>query len=245
MAGQDSSSANNAPYIPFTTFRNTLTKWGETGALPSRIDNSLLSTMSGGAQSQFLGALRFFELIDDGGAPSDALRLLVSQGKDFGKNLKPLLLRFYTEDQLRQLEHGTPASLAESFPGRSSSVTQKMCRFFITAAEEGQLSISPHLKDSHGRVKGASKKNGRHRKRNVAPPPADPPEEPRRPQPEPPGVSSWHLELTNGRSAELRWPSDADQDDIEAMWSQLEPLRAVLEARARTRARSAEPRSGD
>lgn len=190
--------------------------------------------MSGGAQSQFLSALRFFELIDEQGTPSEALSSLAMSEDEFGEHLQPLIRRYYNEEQLQQLATGSPASLAETFPRRSTSVVRKICRFFISAAQEASLEVSPHLVDAHGRVKGHvrgnSTRKARTRKKTETPKtqaPSLPTEEKSAPT-----KRQWQFRLPDNRSATLTWPADLTKEDVELLWKQLESIRAMLEVEA-------------
>src|SRR5262245_51299380 len=59
------------PYLAYRTLKNFLDALKK--GIPGRIDRSVLSNLSGGAQSMLIGALRFFALIEADGTPTDTL----------------------------------------------------------------------------------------------------------------------------------------------------------------------------
>ena len=62
---------NKPPYLPYTTFKNVTTNLNKNGIIPARIDKTVLAGQSGGMQSYIWAALRFFDLMDEGKAPTE------------------------------------------------------------------------------------------------------------------------------------------------------------------------------
>src|SRR5438270_777736 len=56
------------PAVAYGTFRNFLNRMKN--GLPSRVDRSVLQSLSGGSQGQLIAALRYFDFIDGQGRPS-------------------------------------------------------------------------------------------------------------------------------------------------------------------------------
>src|SRR5688500_6352279 len=102
-------------YVSYATFKNTVRGLAQHGHIPDRIDHSVLSSMSGSARAQFLGAMRFLGLINKEGDPSESLRkLAVASEPDWKQQLRELVKCAYT-DQIKLFATGTPQQLRESF----------------------------------------------------------------------------------------------------------------------------------
>jgi len=144
------------PYLSYVTFRNTVQSLALEGKLPRRIDRTVLRTMSGAGQKQFIAALRFFELINDEGTPQDNLNLLArandSDWKDFFANL----LKTHYPNEVEQLDNASPKTLRESFlssfEGIGTSLVEPGIRFLVTAAKECGLPVSLHLTQRKARA---------------------------------------------------------------------------------------------
>ena len=153
------------PYLAYRTFINYVDGMRETG-VPSRIDRSLLRSMSGTAQSQLLGALAFFGLVDDPnvGTPQPGLgKLVKSEGEARQQLLRELLTASYPylfTDQL-DLTNGTPKQVEEvlrSEAGISGDTVRKCFVFFVAMAKEAGVTLSSFLA-------GTRAKNGTTRRR--------------------------------------------------------------------------------
>ena len=67
------------PYISFSGFTSFIARL-KGSAIPSRIDRSLLSNMSGDAQAQLRSGLRFLRLaVGDDHIPTESLRRLLTR----------------------------------------------------------------------------------------------------------------------------------------------------------------------
>ena len=142
------SAEGKAPYGPFQTFRNFLEQLSSASVIPRRIDKSVTSNMSGGARSQLLVALRFFELVagaDD--AVTDRLRNLAQQA-DEGRvqwAASELRSRYAGAFELSD-SGGTNAQLREWFEetyGHGGTTAEKAIRFFMQMAHYANLELSP------------------------------------------------------------------------------------------------------
>lgn len=137
------------PYVPFKTFSNTLTGW-ET-ALPARVDRTLFRSFSGAMQSWLIGTLRYFELIDEDGHPTDRLkRLLAAQGHDREKHVADMVKRGYPFVFANNLDlsKATLGQLQDRFKetGLQGDTIRKAMALFMALAKAGGMTISPFLK---------------------------------------------------------------------------------------------------
>ena len=138
------------PYLPYKTLDNFIERLKI--GMPSRIDRSLMGTLSGAAQTQILTTLKFLKLITGNGTPTDNLSKLASASDETEKQriLKNLLESAYPllfQDHI-DLEKVTPHQLNEFFTqmGTSGGTTQKSIAFFLAMAQDAGLKISPHIK---------------------------------------------------------------------------------------------------
>jgi hypothetical protein len=143
------------PYLPFRTLTTFLE--GLKVGMPQRIDRSLMKSMSGTMQSQIMATLEYLRLINhETGVPSENLNQLVhSKGEERQHLLKEILTssyQFLFKDGL-DLENATARQLQESFEqqGVSGDTLRKAVAFFLKAAKEAGLKLSPHFKRSYTR----------------------------------------------------------------------------------------------
>jgi hypothetical protein len=137
------------PYVAYLTFKNFLGSL-KAGAIPSRIDRSLMPGMAGSVQSYLMYALRFFGLIDDKDAPTDALEALVSSEGEKRKELwKELFDKAYAPiiGDL-DLTRATSALLNEKFlaNGVAGETARKAYSFFTGWAQEAEIPMADSIK---------------------------------------------------------------------------------------------------
>ena len=137
------------PYVPYKSFRNFVDSLKQ--GIPARIDRSVMSNMSGALQSQLTTTLRFLGLTKDTSNPTELLALLVnSEGPARTKILSQILHASYPFlfDGFA-LTTATPRMLEEKFAeqGASGGTLDKCTNFFLAAAKEAQIELSPHLKN--------------------------------------------------------------------------------------------------
>ena len=144
------SDDKKPPYAPFPTFKNFVEKLKDTG-IPHRIDKSVMGNLSGAAQSQVLGGLRFLDLTDLGGNPTNRLHELV---ESFGTPLWATSLHGVLKNAYALIVDGldlhkaSPAQLTEAFRDRGKtdgSLTEKAIRFYLKALEDAGFKCSPHF----------------------------------------------------------------------------------------------------
>ena len=205
------------PYVAFKTLKNFVR--GLKAAIPSRIDKSVMPSMSGGAQSQILTALKYLKLTDAAGAPQNLLvRLVQSDGAEHQACWREALEAYpFIADMHLDLSTATSHQLEEAFEKLASGDTVRKCIvFFIPAAKEAGIKLSPFFKEPGKR----SPSNGKQRKarataKGAAPPPASGTntgiEQQQQSQPQ---VLAWHeLLLAKFPSFDPNWP-----DDVKSKW---------------------------
>ena len=173
------------PYVAYKTFVNFVASLRESG-LPSRIDRSVFTGMSGANQSFLLAALKFLGLIDDNGTPTPSLKDLI----DNKPNEKAMISKVVKEKYNFIFNSGfninaaTTAQLTEKFKERGigGSTIVKAISFFTSLCEAADIKISPHLKTKRGAAVGSGSVPRKYKKRkatetSIANPPPLPPVE--------------------------------------------------------------------
>lgn len=168
----DKPKKTTPPYTTIGAFVSLLNKLRDTG-VPSRIDPSVFGNASGSVSYSVIAALKFLRLIDDDGKPSKAFTGLVKATDD----ARPALLAQVIRDGYPSLFGGaldlTNATAAEfdehmrkEFDVQGSTV-DKIATFFILAAKQAGIELSPHLA-ARKSVSGSSssKKSAKQRKRD-------------------------------------------------------------------------------
>jgi hypothetical protein len=150
------SSAPEAvpPYVPYRSFRNYIDSLKQ--GIPSRIDRSVMPSMSGALQGQLTATLRYLKLVTAAGHPTSTLPQLVnSEGAERAKVLRGLLFvayPFLVQTERFDLMGATPRMMEEQFAraGASGGTIDKCINFFLAAAKDAELTLSPHLKTGRG-----------------------------------------------------------------------------------------------
>jgi hypothetical protein len=148
------------PYLSHKTFNNFIE--GLRTGVPARIDRSVMSSLSGTAQAHLLYALRYLNLIDGEGTPSERLnQLATAQAADKQGILKEILTSAYPFvcNSSIDLERCTGKQIEEAFAttGASSETLRKSLAFFLATAKQAGMKLSPHIKRTR-RPRGAGQK---------------------------------------------------------------------------------------
>ncbi|HEV8445690.1 MAG TPA: hypothetical protein VGQ44_02675 [Gemmatimonadaceae bacterium] len=151
MTAGPAEAVQTPPYAPWKTFVGFLESLKNT-AIPSQIDASVMTKMSGTAKSQVRGALRFFDLIDDTGTVTQSLHDLASSvGTDtWVHEWKAVFLGHY-QQIIGDLDtdRATLKQLVDRFRdngGVSGSVLRKSLRFYLDGLTATGCTFSPHFK---------------------------------------------------------------------------------------------------
>src|SRR2546430_2527439 len=112
---------------------------------------SVLSSLSGGAQSALLGALRFLDLTSADGAPNNTLeRIVKAEGDERNKILADLLRNHYPFmfPPAFNLERATMKMVREAFDKAvgGGDTARKAMVFFLVAAKEAGVPVSNFIK---------------------------------------------------------------------------------------------------
>lgn len=138
------------PYVPYKTFKNFL---DGLNPVPSVIDGHVLKTMGGALKSQLLSALRYLKLLDANNKSQPALKALaIAKGDDRKKELNKILTNSYVflfaDSGDFSLTEGTYPQFAGKFQkeGASGDTVRRCGKFFLDAAEDAGIIISPYIK---------------------------------------------------------------------------------------------------
>ncbi|MBN1692734.1 MAG: DUF5343 domain-containing protein [Dehalococcoidales bacterium] len=181
------------PYVSYRTFYNFLEHLQQ--HMPSRIDRSYWGDiLSGSTGTQLMAALRFLNLIDINGKPTELLKPLVeSNGETRTRLLNELTndaFDFVCQSSL-DLQSATYAQLQEVFHHTfqlTDDVSRKCVKFFIDISRDARIPLSPFIlkrtRSTHSTtgIKAGSKKAAIRTNRNALIPQA---------QDEIPRASSW------------------------------------------------------
>jgi hypothetical protein len=135
-------------YLPFKTFLSALDRLAQ--GVPHEVSKESFPTYSGVMKGQIIGALKFFELIDDNGTPNGKVLERLAMEKTVGRrrtNLLPLLKSGYSEIIKLGLTRLTPSKLDAALEhyGISGDTKRRAKTFFIQAAQFTGLELSPLL----------------------------------------------------------------------------------------------------
>ncbi|WP_374306663.1 DUF5343 domain-containing protein [Methylocella sp.] len=150
MAQEDDGTKRvAAPYIAYQTLRNFLAPLKE-HVIPNRIGKDLMRTMSGATQTQLITALKFLGLIEDDGTPTDALKGLVAayETDQYPSALETVLLGAYADLFKLSLATSSPSEFSQAFQRAypcEGETLRKGITFFLNAAREAQVQLSPFL----------------------------------------------------------------------------------------------------
>ena len=161
-----------------------------TTAVPDHLDRSMLSNLSGGAQTALLAALQFLGLMEgDNGKTTESLHRLIQarkEGNDSWKTAFGEVIKTRYAPIVGDVNVGTTtkAKIQECF--RDAGVTagqmvDKSIRFYLKALEQSGSTVSPHLKGMRGRIRRVSGSTPRRtpgRRPPSPPPPLAPPTPP-------------------------------------------------------------------
>lgn len=136
------------PYVSYKTFTNFVE--GLKNAMPGRIDRSVMSSLSGAVQSQLASSLDYFELITGSGRPTEKLARLVNwEGAQRKHLLREMLASAYAFlFKNLDMQNATTRQLQEEFSrvGASGDTVRKCINFFLAAARDSELQLSPYFK---------------------------------------------------------------------------------------------------
>ncbi|WP_045726961.1 DUF5343 domain-containing protein [Xanthomonas sp. GPE 39] len=139
------------PYTSYRSFMKLMTDLKEHEVVPAAIDRSYLGKRSGSEKSALIGTLKWFELVSDDGTPTERLEAyIVADEQESKALLKELVESSYGSitDGTFNLRSATTSQLAEQFRQYEigGSTLSKSVTFFLAAAKEAGIVVSPHAK---------------------------------------------------------------------------------------------------
>lgn len=193
----EKSKSLSPPYATFGSFTGLFNRLRDT-SVPSRIDPSVFGNASGSVSYSVIAALKFLKLIDEDGRPSAAfVEYATASDEKRGALLKNIIEAGYPSlfsDGIN-LAKATASEFDEhirkAYDVKGSTV-DKIAAFFLAAAAQAEIELSPHLSARKPAYSSpSSKKSAKQRKTdevgNSSPPPPPPP-------PPPPAISEKALE---------------------------------------------------
>lgn len=158
-----SDKSPKPPYSTYKSFVGLIEELRGHAVMPSVIDRSFLNKRSGSEQSALLATLKWFDLINDEGAPTALLREYVAADEDAGKDLFTKMVGdaySAVTDGAFELESATTNMLADKFReyGISGSTLSKSISFFLSAAKDAGINVSPHVKAPPAPKNGGTRK---------------------------------------------------------------------------------------
>lgn len=150
------------PYISFPTLKTLLKSFQEHGT-PGRIDRSVLTSFSGSVGAQIIPALRFLRLIDAANIPTESLKTLVAVvgTEQWPEELLAVLRETYAPLWKLDLQTASPSQFDELFTKSyptTDDVVRKCKSFYLAAATDAKIPISPYILRSKKPRSGTAKK---------------------------------------------------------------------------------------
>lgn len=139
------------PYTSFRSFNTLISDLRSHPVLPGVIDRHYLSKRSGSERAALIATLKWFGLVDDAGVPTSALTNYVAADEQSERKLlRDLVLNSYEfmSDGSVNLANATTSQMADRFRQYeiSGSTLTKSVTFFLAAAKEAGIELSPHIK---------------------------------------------------------------------------------------------------
>lgn len=141
----------SAPYVSYERFKGFLAKL-HGATIPHVLDASVYSGYDGSTKSQLRIALRFFGLVDAQNRPSPDLAAVAEASLDkdrWAGAIKKLIAEpRYQGIWAHPLTTTTPQQLESEFQteyGMAANVARKAATFFISAAKDADIELSPRI----------------------------------------------------------------------------------------------------
>jgi len=151
------------PYPTYKTFVGLIDELRSHEVVPEAIDRSFLSKRSGTEQSALIAAMKWFKLIEESGAPTKRLRdYIAADEAEATAMFKAMIEESYGSitDGTFALGSATTNMLADKFREYeiSGSTLTKCISFFLSAAKDAGIKISPHAKAPPAPSNGGTKR---------------------------------------------------------------------------------------
>jgi Family of unknown function (DUF5343) len=139
-------------YVSFKSFKTFFDARREDGHITTVIDRSLMQNFSGSTINELLASLKFLGLMTEKGSPTPHYEQFVVADDEKRKSLLQEILKpaygFLYEKENFDLERGTSAQMADIFRSRgvNGSTLSKAIAFFLAAAKDAGIKVSPNIK---------------------------------------------------------------------------------------------------
>lgn len=163
-------------YKTLTSFLNDIREGGA-AHIPHKVDRSLMSKLSGSVANETIATLKFLGLIDaeSGKTTEEFEHFALASDLDRKQVLAGMLKKSYDFifNSSFDVERATSSMVAEQFrqKGISGSTLARAISFFLSAAKEAGIKVSPNIKPPSTPKNGGSK--AKKEKQDAPPPPAD------------------------------------------------------------------------
>jgi hypothetical protein len=154
------------PYATYRSFTSLIEDLRGHDVMPGMIDRGFLSKRSGSEQSALMATLKWFGLTDANGVPTALLREYVGANAEAAKELfSEMIHSSYSAvtDGTFPLQSATTNMLADKFREYeiSGSTLSKSISFFLSAAKDAGITVSPHAKAPAAPSNGGSKRKAK------------------------------------------------------------------------------------
>jgi hypothetical protein len=165
-------------YGSFKTLTSFLDEVRDTGHVPLRIDRSLMPKLSGSAANETMATLKFLGMVDSQTSkPTGVFERYVAAGEQERKDLLAGMLKssyaFLLDRPGFDIKRASGQQVAEIFreTGVNGSTLSRAIGFFLAAAKEAGIDVSPNVKPPVTRSTGArgKKKESRRDEETAAP----------------------------------------------------------------------------
>jgi len=150
MMSDEKSKKLTPPYVSYRSFSNFIE--GLVPTIPARIDRAFWEDkLSGTTGTQVMAALRFFNLIDEDGAPTAKLRALApAKGSQRATLLRQLANESYAGFFQSKTDpaEATYSILEEYFKTNyqlNTEVLRKCIKFFVSLAQAAEIPLSQYI----------------------------------------------------------------------------------------------------
>ena len=200
----------------FYAFLNTIR---DSKHVPDRIDRTLMAKASGSVANEIMAALKYLGLTNDKAEPTALFEAFVMASDENRKAmLKEMLRRSYSfvfETPGFNLERATTQGLADLFrtKGVNGSTLVRAITFFLMAAKDAGVTVSPHVKAPQSPPRSSSPNP---KKEKEAPAGLDVVKGDDKPKDDdklPPGYQVFEIPIPTNRKVKITIPSDFEEAD--------------------------------
>ncbi|WP_157835501.1 MULTISPECIES: DUF5343 domain-containing protein [Xanthomonas] len=199
------------PYTSYRSFLSLMSDLRDHDMLPAAIDRSFLSKRSGSEQSALIATLKWFKLVDEVGIPTTLLDKYIAADAETAKSMfKNMVVESYgaITDGTFNLRSATTSQLAEQFRQYeiSGSTLAKSVTFFLAAAKDAGVVVSPFAKAPPITGNAASKRKAKPTAEAQVPPTLPPHSTHKAAPPAGEGMISIPIPIFGGKNGQIVLP---------------------------------------